>query len=316
MSAPVLVCTVGGSPAPIVTAILTGKPAHVVFIASEDVAKADGGVQPGSIRSLDGPDGILAKAGLGDNWESVVVPPDQPDVASAAITDALRMLSSRFADAPLIADYTGGTKSMSAALLAAALGVPGVTLQVMAGTRPDLVRVADGTERPFPIVPDFLLIERQTSLLRGAWKSFGYAEAAEGLLELERHLAARPDAPAGLVSRIADLRLLSEAFAAWDRFDHGAARDMLERLSFRHANWLARWMAALGLILDAQSGKAARLFDLWRNAERRAARGQYDDAVARCYRLIEATAQFLLETHRGFDTGNLDLAALPEDARR
>ena len=36
--------------------------------------------------------------------------------------------------------------------------------------------------------------------------------------------------------------------------------------------------------------------DLWRNAERRAVQGRYDDAVARCYRMVEWTAQWLLRT--------------------
>lgn len=53
---------------------------------------------------------------------------------------------------------------------------------------------------------------------------------------------------------------------------------------------------------------AARLFDLYRNAERRAAQGRYDDAIARVYRLIEWTAQWLLETKTGIKTGNV----LPE----
>lgn len=48
-----------------------------------------------------------------------------------------------------------------------------------------------------------------------------------------------------------------------------------------------------------------RLFDLWRNAQRRAARGRYDDAVARIYRLLEWIAQWLLRSKCNIDTADI-----------
>jgi hypothetical protein len=59
--------------------------------------------------------------------------------------------------------------------------------------------------------------------------------------------------------------------------------------------------AALVRGQDAPWG-ALHLRDLWRNAERCANRGRYDDAVARLYRLWEATAQWLLHRDCGIDT--------------
>ncbi|MEZ5581394.1 MAG: TIGR02710 family CRISPR-associated CARF protein [Candidatus Competibacteraceae bacterium] len=56
----------------------------------------------------------------------------------------------------------------------------------------------------------------------------------------------------------------------------------------------------------------ARLFDIWRNAERRAAQGRYDDAVARVYRLLEWSAQWLLRTHCGIDTAAVPADRIPE----
>ena len=62
----------------------------------------------------------------------------------------------------------------------------------------------------------------------------------------------------------------------------------------------------------------ARLIDLWLNARRRASQGRFDDAVARVYRLIEWTAQWLIRTKLGADTGDFPDRLLPEDvdARR
>jgi CRISPR-associated protein (TIGR02710 family) len=57
---------------------------------------------------------------------------------------------------------------------------------------------------------------------------------------------------------------------------------------------------------------AARLFDLYLNAQRRASQGRYDDAIARVYRLIEWTAQWLLETRCGIRTGDIKPEQLPE----
>ena len=55
----------------------------------------------------------------------------------------------------------------------------------------------------------------------------------------------------------------------------------------------------------------ARLLDLWLNAERRAAQGRYDDAVARVYRMIEWTGQWLLRTKLGADTADFAADLLP-----
>ncbi|MCZ7627156.1 MAG: TIGR02710 family CRISPR-associated CARF protein [Candidatus Methylomirabilis sp.] len=61
--------------------------------------------------------------------------------------------------------------------------------------------------------------------------------------------------------------------------------------------------------------EAACLWDLWRNAERRAAQGRYDDAVARIYRLLEWTAQWLLRSRGGIETSNLRPESIPDGVR-
>lgn len=57
--------------------------------------------------------------------------------------------------------------------------------------------------------------------------------------------------------------------------------------------------------------EALQLFDLWRNAQRRAVQGRYDDAVARVYRLLEWTAQWLLRRHLAIDTADVPADRLP-----
>lgn len=314
MSGPVLICTVGGSVQPILSAIRGAQPAYVVFLVTEGGANAAGKLQPGSRHQLEGADGIPRQAGIGEEaFEAVIVPPDDPDRAAAIASATLRAVRARFSDAALVADYTGGTKSMSAALLAAAINVPGVRLQVMAGDRRDLVRVADGTERPFPIVPDLLLAERQITLLCNTWTTFGYAEAEAGFATLAARLKQVRDTPEEVRGRIRDLRALSAGFALWDRFDHRAAERCFAHRGKNYTPFLAPFQVALAR-LSGPDATPHLLLDLWRNAERRAVRNQYDDAVARCYRLIEWSGQWLLETKHAIDTSKVCWERIaPED---
>jgi CRISPR-associated protein (TIGR02710 family) len=109
------------------------------------------------------------------------------------------------------------------------------------------------------------------------------------------------------------LRDLSRAFDAWDRFDHVAAFDLLDAYRPRIGQaWVSYFNALKTLTQESPAQEPARLFDLWRNAERRAAQGRYDDAVARVYRLLEWSAQWLLRTHCGIDTADVPADRLPE----
>jgi hypothetical protein len=77
-------------------------------------------------------------------------------------------------------------------------------------------------------------------------------------------------------------------------------------------------MQRFGSLADSLCGAGAAplvLFDLLRNAERCAARGRNDDAVARCYRLWEWTVQWLLEAECGIKTAAVDPAELSADLR-
>jgi CRISPR-associated protein (TIGR02710 family) len=56
----------------------------------------------------------------------------------------------------------------------------------------------------------------------------------------------------------------------------------------------------------AAGSEPLRILDLWRNAERCAERGRYDDAIARLYRLTEWVAQWWLHHRHGIDTSNMD----------
>lgn len=314
-----LFATVGGSHQPVVTAIRQARPRRVVFFCTDrDPATHT----PGSRTQVEG-GGLCIRAdakddkptlpniptqcGLGaGDFEVRIVPADDLDGAYAAIRVAMREARERFPDARLVADYTGGTKTMTAALVLAALD-HGADLQLVAGTRADLVRVRDGTQEAAPAQVEAVRLEREMAPLLAAWSRFAYDEAAAGLESIP--VPANPRLRATR-RRAVDL---SRGFAAWDRFDHASALSLIDPYG-------GSLRPAIGARLDALKHLAGnspehharreglRIWDLWLNARRRAAAGRYDDAVARAYRMIEWTAQWILATRKGWRT-----AALPAE---
>jgi CRISPR-associated protein (TIGR02710 family) len=231
-------------------------------------------------------------------------PADDLDAVFRACFEALRELKAHFPEARLVADYTGGTKTMSAGLVAAALEIDGVELQLVTGNRADLVKVRDGWQSVGEANTDELRLARRMNPYLGAWSRYAYDEAAIGLARLPR-----PKGPLG--ARLDQARGLSRAYAAWDRFEHGEALATLQPYA---AVLPEAFRAHLGVLqrlcgrADDPKKEPALLLDLYRNAERRAAQGRYDDAVARVSRLLEWTAQWLLRRDCGVETGDV-----PED---
>ncbi|MBX5473079.1 MAG: TIGR02710 family CRISPR-associated protein [Acetobacteraceae bacterium] len=308
---PVLLITVGGSPDPLVSAIRALNPRFVCFAVTE----SEGG-KTGSITMLQGKEGLVQRAGLKPGcWEHVAVPHDDPDRAFAILRKSLQALQARYNDAELVADYTGGTKSMSAALLYAVVAVPGVRAQFMAGERPDLVQVRRGTERPQKIDLTWLLAEREAARFSAGWARFAYAEAEEGIAAVLHGLAEDNAAPRGTRGELITLQEFSAFFAAWDRFDHETAFRRLNAMPEELRNRLAPWRPSLALLCDSDAKRKGGMqcLDLWRNAERRAARGLYDDAVARCYRMLEATAQWHLLARHDMDTADMPWEKIPPE---
>ncbi len=244
---------------------------------------------------------IPEQAQLGPGtWEHVEVLPDDPDRAFSRILDRLEPL--RRDGARIIADYTGGTKSMSAALFLAALHV-GAELQLVTGERVDLVRVTDLTERETTVRTLRVAARSEFQRLADGWSRYAYQEAAEGFDRLRNDLKT-----AGLgreeLGRFNRAQELSAAFAAWDAFDHKTAANRLKRYRDGQIGGCTDWFALAGALARGQNSPwgALHLRDLWHNARRCAARGRYDDGVARLYRLWEAMAQWLLKADCRIDT--------------
>ncbi len=328
----VLLCTVGGSPDPIVKAIDERKPDHVVFLCTGPSpgnpgsrVQIEGPVPPppaASSRPHD-PRTIPERAGLAaGRFEIVEVPADDPDGVFWEARRVLRALRARkeLRGARIWVDYTGGTKSMTAGLLAAAIGLDAATRpQLVTGERADLVQVTAGTERAREVPVDALLADRMLAQAEALWARFAYAAAAELLAPVHESLAVAERAPESLREAVRVALRASAMFAAWDRFDHAGALVLARDHGLFRLDALRPFDQPLRKLADPTRRLPLLLLDLWHAALRAAVRGAFDDAVARCYRLVEATAQHLLATRLGIETSALEparfLDRLPEKDR-
>lgn len=316
----ILICTVGGSHQPIISAINALRPDFVVFICT-DKDPATG--RPGSIIQIEGK-GNCIKASQTDEKPSLPnIPsqtglvPEQYQVYCTLSDDldriyldcnqALDKTAARFPDAKIAADFTGGTKSMSAGLIMTALERPEIELQLVTGSRADLIKVQDGSQFTAAANSDQIRFQRLIAPYRQAWTRYAYSEAEMGLRQI------KPPGNPQLRGQYIHFKELSRAFAEWDNFNHAKALAILQTYAPNLPDSLKSYIGIAQRIIDTDKTKrdVARLLDLYLNAQRRAAQGRYDDAIARVYRLIEWTAQWLLKTKLGIETANIPPDQIP-----
>ena len=318
----ILLCTVGGAHQPILKAIESVSPRYVCFFCT-DRDPVTG--RPGSKRQITG-SGNVIKSNLSDSQPTLsniptqaglsedrfcckTIPADDLDGAYVAMRVVIERLVKKFPNARIVADYTGGTKTMTAALVSAVLERNDVALQLVTGARPDLGRVQGDTAQAVEASITGVRLQRTMALHLAGWRRFAYREAAEGLANI------RVAANAPGLEQLMLLRSLSQAFACWDDFNHQEASELIQTYAPRVSKFYP-WMLGTIKLLKCQNDQRrepARLYDLWRNAERRAAQGRFDDAVARWYRLMEWTAQWQLRTHQEIETSDFPRDRLPPE---
>jgi CRISPR-associated protein (TIGR02710 family) len=211
-------------------------------------------------------------------------------------------------DCQVIANYTGGTKTMSVAMVLVGLLTEKWDLSLNIGPRTDLIKVKGGD---VPIIIDKWRIFSQTQIesIRKSIRNFDYAYAVYAITELLQH-------PLDKVFRdkLIEARQLCQAFDRWDKFAHDKAFDILEIYGSRFSRYIVVLKQILGKQRDSTGYELVG--DLLNNAERKAHRKYYDDAVGRIYRAMELFAQVRLKKRYGHDTSNILLTDLREDLQR
>jgi CRISPR-associated protein (TIGR02710 family) len=329
-----MLVSVGGSPEPVIFSLNQRQPEYVIFFASRASRKMiRENIEPAlSFRPRD---------------HEIVVTLDEEDLG-VSVAELLRKIPQMldlwgigFAD--LIGDYTGGTKTMSAALVLA-LAERGCQYSYVGGksrNKEGLGTVLSGYERMlFLDNPwDALAVGpcRDAALLFNRCRFMAVRDLAERTAaRTERH---RPFFEA--------LQHLAEGYYDWDNFNHGRALQLLKRGESQLRNYAAaspqtavrRFHAEvaanlpllevinqeLGRLVKSNPGKKDKIenkptasnsllvTDLVANAMRRATlEFKYDDAVARLYSAVEKLAKHRLLVAYGIDNSAVDLARVPE----
>jgi len=321
-----LICTVGGSPEPVVAALKQWRPARVRFVHTPQTkGDVDAKIVPDARA-----EGVELDAGRYDLFEL----PDGQDLVSCL--DRLRQLTpevtqwaSRGQQFQVVVDFTGGTKCMSASIGLQASRWPCIFSYVGGGerTKGGVGVVVSGAEKvvfqanPWDAlghqaVDDFIVLFDQHAFL-----------AAANVAAMAKMRVSRPDRK----RELAVLEQLAKAFDAWDRFDHQSssttfdsvaksANDLRAVLGTRKGDQVLDDVERLAEHLRALRGLAApsrhHVLDLLANAKRRKDEGRLDDAVARLYRAIEAVAQVALTERHGIQsTEKVPLDRVPEELR-
>lgn len=330
----VLVLTVGGSCAPLITSIKQNKPKTIHFICSNN-----------SRSQIDGKGKVCDKSNDPDKPNVLVqseIPEEKKedlyqiheikniDDFNSCYVDCLNILSDireKNPEAEIIVDYTGGTKSMAGGLAAASLEFCGIKLCFVGGERNDLIQVQDGTQRIRITQTDIVFLNRQLKQAKKLMDKYDFW----GSIAILEEITMVPSIPENINNEIQCLYSFSKAFRAWDRFDHIEAWKLLKqnrKIAHENVMFLESVICSRVKFDDdlrnikiegicSPKGCGYELVeDLVLNAERRASQGRYDDAVGRLYRAFEMLVQMRLRDRKySIDTGNVDLEKLPEILR-
>ncbi len=312
----ILILTVGGSEEPLRRAIEEARPNGLLLIASS----GEDGQSPSEPRARDMAAAFRADA-PGRHAQIIAVPADDPDVGFDRIVAAIESMARRWPGHRLIANYTGGTKSMSGALLMAAFHRR-LEVQITTGARTDLTKVVSGTESARRLDTRLMGVEADLATALTLAEGGDYAGAAYLLEKLQAEVNRRGLRPSKDLRRRLEIGVKwSRCLAAWDVFNHREAHRLLQ------SGWEAgeAWVEPLdasghrGRLNDiVASGKTPSLAlceDLLANARRRRDQQRHDDALARLYRFTEACAQTQLFRRWGVTSGELNASDLPDDIK-
>lgn len=218
--------------------------------------------------------------------------------------------------AEIVADFTRGTKAMSAALVLAATRHDLTTLRYVGGERGGAQNLVQaGTECIVEVVPMIATAQKRLDMaLRFA--EHGNFAGTIALLPDEDTTRSWPPA---LRDAASALLPAFQFYSAWDRLDYRTAAAIEIPVEVPLPDWqpvwptqpMRSWVGRLSATpeRDNHAAMAARLrllsCDLLANGERRIRDRHYEDAVLRAYRVLELIGQVRL-----FDRG-LSSACLP-----
>jgi len=205
-------------------------------------------------------------------------------------------------------DYTSGTKAMTGALAMLGVLYEANVLQNVTGERRNGI-VQGGTEILQTVSPTFAISERKIHMALNFFNRYQYKASLSVIEEIENRTR-----DGKILQRVSRLRMASEAYSAWDRFDHKRAFEHLRQLKEPEFNKSKRF---LGKLLNPKETEKGPYYvaDLYNNAVRQGEEGAHDNAIARLYRVIELLAQVKLRRDHDINTSAVSARDLPKVLR-
>lgn len=323
-----MLISVGGAETPVIWSIKHHAPNNIIFFVSQ--------ISRSQISTKIMPAIFTAIGKLIDH--EFIVSPDEQDIGESTrilfneVPKAMTKMGLK-ASWPQIVDYTGGTKTMSAAMVWAAskypcrfsyIGANSTTARSKGG----LGIVMDGYEKcliqenPWDRLAYFAINDAIKLFNRGQ-----YANAAEQFSSITGKVT---DNKAKRVFAI--LSDIVEGYAQWDMFNHKTARHLLnhnlkpltdiaetERFYLPDLKQTQKIVAENVEFLNGLKPQQLSWFmihDLLANALRRAQlEKKYEDATARVYSAIEKIAKYQLQLKYGIDNSKCPKNRIPEPLR-
>jgi CRISPR-associated protein (TIGR02710 family) len=324
----VMILSLGGSAEPVINSIKKGKADYYYFFCSsgpkgsEHLVDAPGNPCGDSRKAkcpkceevfyTGNPQGpaIVFQTGLPkEQYELVTItdPDDLTECYTSLLATAGKIRELFGESCIVVANYTGGTKTMSVALALMGILNEAWQMSINKGPRNDLIKVKVG-DTPVAVDKWRLYSEHQLIIARKAIHHYDYAHAESVLSDILAHPLDRQTA-----NDIQNAVNVCRAFDLWDKFRHEEALDLLIGSKTK----FPQLIIALKKILGQQRTVSGYelVGDLLNNADRRAYRGYFDDAVGRLYRATELFAQIRLKNSHGLDSGNMKLNDLPSELR-
>lgn len=337
MSYVLWIATVGGAPPPLIESLLYWKPERAIFLPSEQTES--------QIESSILPETEKRGFHLSPGQYEVLLLSDAQD-PTACVKAMVEYLQSRVQawlgrgeGYGIVIDWTGGTKTMSAALALVSHKWNNTHFSYVGGeerTNQGVGIVKSGSESVRTCVNSWEVLGYR--VLEDAIAAYNHGAFRAGMEMLASALRQISRENQILKSEISTLRKLMEGVDAWDKCQYKEAKGHYEHCHKRFNDLRAilsrRSISELGthinvalkdldMLMEAQrtdirQGTHARKVlckDMLANAGRRKEEGRHVDAIARLYHAIEVLGQVQLEAKGGIDASQASVNSLPVSLR-
>jgi CRISPR-associated protein (TIGR02710 family) len=311
----ILVVTVGGSPQPIENSISHNLPSYIVFLCSDDDPYAS---TKGSYTMVEKHDGFVSKFNLSKKQYEIQKLTDVDDLESIhnSCSEIIEKITKENPQSTILVDYSGGTKSMSAGLVIAALHFPNVQFTLVKGQRADLEKIKNLTEFSTSIRVGSIRFKDQIFLIGNFIKNYEYDSALKIINTITTSNYSLSNEEHRLLSLY---NSACKAFYFWDKFNHQSAFDLLKGIRKHFVKEVvfleAIIKSLLAFELREKNEKISNyeiVFDLIENAERKATKKLFDDALARIYRALELFIQIYLVHEHNLHTSSIPMEVIPD----